>query len=231
MFPTKTFLIQSSIVKAMVYPIGKLIIPPIYKLWLRKVEGIENIPRDKTFIISANHSSYYDVLLPHILIIPKLNKKIHALSNSLYWKYPICRPFLDWGECVPVFTDKEKNSKQKNKVAIGKALKYLKNKELVLIFPEGTRSNDGKLKKGHTGIARLTLEAKVPVLPFGIIGAYKVIPKGKNLPRFARCEVKIGKALYFNKYYNKKITNKILEEITRNIMKQIAKLINQQYNY
>ena len=73
--------------------------------------------------------------------------------------------------------------------------------------------------------------AKVPVLPCGIINANNVLPKGKLFPRFARCEVKIGKLMYFDKYYNKKPSKKILEEITRSIMKEIAKLIGQKYNY
>ena len=215
----------------MVYPIVKLILSPIYKLWLRKVENIENAPKDKPFIIAANHSSYYDALLIHVILIPRIDKKIHAMVNSLYWKYLIARIFLDLGECIPVFVDKEKNSKEKNKLAFEKALTYLKKGEIVQIFPEGTRSFEGKLKKAYTGIARLALRSRVPVLPCGIIDSNKVLPKGKNLPRFKRCEVKIGKLMYFEKYYDKKINEKILQETTRKIMKEIAKLTNQKYNY
>lgn len=215
----------------MVYPIAKLTIVPIYKLWLRKVEGLENVPKDKTFIIAANHSSYYDSLLLHSIIIPNINKKIHALVNSIYWKYPISKYFLNLGECIPVYVEKEKNAKKKNKEVFKKALKYLKEGEIVQIFPEGKRSPDGKLQKAYTGIAKSALKSKVPVLPCGIIGSNKVLPKGKIFPRFTRCEVKIGKLMYFDKYYNKKLNNKIFEEVTRSIMEQIAKLINQKYNH
>ena len=100
-----------------------------------------------------------------------------------------------------------------------------------MIFPEGTRSHDGKLKKAYTGIAKLTLSAKVSVLPVGIIDANKVLPKGKIFLRLKRCEVKIGKLMYFDKYYNKKPNKKIIEETTRSIMKEIAELIGQKYNY
>lgn len=215
----------------MVYPIVKLILSPIYKLWLRKVEGIENVPQDKPFIIAANHSSYYDALLIHFILIPKIDKKIHALVNSLYWKYPVIRWFLDLGECIPVYVEKEKYAKEKNKQSFEKALSYLKNNGIIMIFPEGRRSIDGKLRKAYNGIARLALKARVQVLPCGIIGANKVLPVGKMLPRFARCKVKIGKLLYFDQYYNNKISNRTLDEVTRSIMKDIAKLINQKYRY
>ena len=227
---TKTFLIPYLIVSFMAYPLSKWIVPAICSPWIRKTEGSEKI-KDKTFIIAANHSSYFDIFLPPILVVSKINKKIHALANSFYWNNFITKFILNMWEAIPVYVDKEKDSKQKNKLAFQKAVNYLKKNELVMIFPEGARSSDGKLNKAYHGVAKLALAAKVPVLPFGIIDAHKVLPKGKMFPRFKRCEVKIGKPMYFDKYYNKKINKKILEEITRQIMKKIAKLIGQKYNY
>ena len=215
----------------MVYPIGKLILSPIYKLWLRRIQGIENVPNDRPFIIAPNHASYYDALLLHFIIIPKINKKIHAFVDSTYWNNPVNKVFLNWGGGIPVFVKNEPGSKKKNKEAIDQAIKYLKNKEIVQIFPEGGRSYDGILKKAYNGVARLALNAKIPVLPVGVIGSNKVLPKGKIFPRFTRCEVKIGKLMYFDKYYNKKINKKVLENITRKIMEEIARLINQKYNF
>jgi len=214
----------------MAYPISKWIIPPIYKLWLKKPEGIENMPKEEPFIIAANHSSYFDIFIPPVIIVPILNKKVHALVNSHYWKSFITRLFLNAWQAIPVYVYKEKDSKKKNREGIEKAISFLKSKELVMIFPEGKR-NDGILKKAYTGVANIALKAKVPVIPFGIIGANKVLPKGKAFPRLKKCEVNIGKPMHFEKYYNKKINDKDLEEITRSIMKEIAKLINQKYNY
>lgn len=219
------------IVYSMVYPIGKWIVLLIYKLWLRKADGINNIPKQGPFIIAANHSSFYDALLLHSIIIPKINRKIHALVNSYYWKPFIARLFLIWGECIPVYVGEEKNHKEKNKQAFEKALSYIKKGDLIEIFPEGKRSKNGKLQRAYTGISKLALKLKMPVLPCGIIDSNKVLPRGAIFPRFARCEVKIGKLMYFDKYYNKKLNNKIFESITRSIMKEIAKLINQKYNY
>lgn len=215
----------------MVYPIGKIVVVPFYKLWLRKFEGLENVPKELPCIIAANHSSYYDALLLPSIIIPKIDKKIHAFVNSIYWKNSITRWFVEWGESIPVYIGKDKDSKEKNEHAFKKALYHLKHNGIVQIFPEGTRSYDGRLKKAYAGVAKLALEAKVPVLPVGIIGANEVLPKGKILPRFKRCEVKIGKLIYFQKYYNRKGSKKIYEEITRTIMKEIARLIGQEYRY
>lgn len=213
----------------MAYPISKWIIPPIYKLWIRKIEGLENIPKDRPFIIAANHASYYDALLPAVIIVPRINRKVHAMVNSFYWKPFITRFFLDLWEAIPVYVGKEKDAKKKNKEAFQKALSYIKKGEPIMIFPEGTRSRDGKLKKAYPGAAKLALKSKIEVLPVGVIDSFKVLPRGAIFPRFARCEVKIGKPMNFN--YNKKTTKKIIDETTRSIMKQIAKLINQKYTH
>jgi len=99
----------------MVYPIEKLIIPPIYKLWLRKVGGLENVPKHKPFIMAMNHASYYDALLLPSLIIPKIDKKIHPLVNSYYWNNFLTRIFLNYHESIPVYVEKEDKSKKNNK--------------------------------------------------------------------------------------------------------------------
>jgi len=210
----------------MPYPIAKVVIRALYRPWIRKVEGLENIPGDMPFIIAANHSSYFDAFLLPIIIVQKIDRRMHAWINAYYWKNPITKFFLDlWGG-IPMHVAKEENAKEKNKASFKLTINYLKNNEPVMIFPEGTRNN-GKLKKAYNGIARLALAAKVPVLPCGIIGANKVLPKGKMLPRFARCEVKIGKLMHFSQ----KPGEKSYECVTRKIMKEIAKLINQKYNY
>ncbi|MBS3105335.1 1-acyl-sn-glycerol-3-phosphate acyltransferase [Candidatus Woesearchaeota archaeon] len=212
----------------MAYPISKRLIPPLYSLWIRKIEGLENIPKDRPFIIAANHASYYDALLPAVIIAPRLNKKVHAMVNSYYWKPFITRFLLDLWEAIPVYVDKETDAKKKNKEAFEKALIYLKKGEPVMIFPEGTRSRDGKLRKAYPGAAKLALKSKMEVLPVGVIDSFKVLPRGAMFPRFVRCEIKIGKPIKFN---NKKTTKKVIDETTRSIMKQIAKLINQKYSY
>lgn len=214
-----------------VHPFLRLLLFPLCRLWLRKVEGLRNVPMNGHYIIAVNHSSYYDAVIVHAILVPKLNKKIHSFVNSQFWKYPVIREILDSGECIPVYVSKEKDAAKKNKMAFQKAVGYLAKGGIVEIFPEGTRSPDGKLKKAYTGIAKLALKAQVPVLPFGIIDAHKVLPKGKSFPKFRRCEVRIGKPIYFKEHYNKKPNVKVFEEVTRKIMKELARLIGQSYNY
>ena len=194
----------------MAYPIVRRILFPVVGLWIKEINGIDNIPKQGPFIIAANHTSYLDHYIMGCLIIPRLNKKLHFLAKKEHFDNFLKKAWHTYGGAIPV--DRKKGG-------------------IIEIFPEGTRSYDGKLQKAYTGIARLALTAKVPVLPAGIIGSEKVMPKGALFPRFARCDVKIGKPITFEKYYGKKPNNRIFEEVTRSIMKEIAKLTNQQYNY
>jgi len=228
---SKTFLTWYLIVTGMVYPISRLIISPVYRLWLRKADGRANIPKNNPFIVAANHVSYFETLLLPIIIVPETNKKIHALVNSYYWGNFFTRYFLNLWECIPVFVEKSEKDRSKNKKAFKVALNWLKKNEIIMIFPEGKRGDGRRLQKGYTGVARLALQSKAPVLPVGVIGSDKVMPKGASFPRFARCEVKIGKPMRFPQHYNKKINEKALHEVTRSIMKEIAKLIGQEYDY
>ena len=126
-----------------------------------------------------------------------------------------------------VFDHKEINNR-----ALQKALYYLKNKEPICIYPEGHRTLDGQLQKAKTGVAKLALAAKVPVLPIGITGTFNILSKGRAIPKFKKCVViKVGKPLYFNEYYGKENDKKVLNVVTAKIMKEIAKLIKKKYNY
>ena len=213
----------------MVYPIGRLIIPPIVKLWIRRVEGLEKIPKDKPFIIAANHSSFLDDFTVTPIVITYINKKVHMYCNDRFYKNKFLAAFLNWGSCIPISI--QTGDKETNKRAFELALAYLKKGEPVGIFPEGGRSVDGKLREAKTGIAKLALTAKVPVLPIGIIGSYKVFPKGARFPKFKRFNIKLGNLIYFDKYLSKENNKKILKEVTTLIMKEIAKLTRQEYRY
>lgn len=215
----------------MVYPISKLTIFSFIRLFIKKTDGKENIIRNGPFIAACNHASFYDDFAVPSVILPVANKYVHFYVNSSYFKNYFFRKALAWGRCIPVDTQKSERHKEINKKAFNTALMYLRKNEIISIFPEGTRSIDGKLQKGKTGIANLAIAAKVPILPMGIIGSNKILPKGKFFPRLRRCKVNIGKPLYFKEYYNKKINKKILEDATGKVMREIAALTGQKYNY
>jgi 1-acyl-sn-glycerol-3-phosphate acyltransferase len=156
----------------------------------------------------------------------------HIYVNSRFYKSRLLKTFLDHYGCIPVYVEKQKNAKRKNKKAFQKAKEYLGLGEIVGVFPEGRRSLDGKLKKAKLGAAKLALSAKVPVIPIGIIGSYELFPKGKKFPKLKKSViVNIGKPIYFNKYYGKDDDNKALENVTRKIMQEIGKLSRQKYNH
>lgn len=213
----------------MVYPIGKLIVPSIAKLWIRRITHLENIPRDRPFIIAANHSSFLDDFSVVPIVIMHVNKRVHMYCNDRFYKNKLLAAFLRWARCIPISI--QTRNKAVNKRAFKLALEYLKKGEPVGIFPEGGRSIDGKLREAKTGIARLALSSKVPVLPVGVVGSHKVFPKGAKFPRFKRFDINIGKLVYFDKYFSKENNKKVLKEVTTLIMKEIGKLTNLEYNY
>jgi len=201
-------------------------------IYIKKINGLKNIPEYKAFIVAANHSSYLDDVIMPSIIGTYISKKQHNYVNSRFFKNYFLKKFLYWSGSIPVDVKKTKQSKKINENAFKSALGFLKDNEPVGIFPEGQRSVDGKLQKAKTGVAKLALTAKVPVLPIGIINSHKILPKGKLIPKFKRCViVNIGTLMYFKKYYGKENNKKILRLITDNIMKEIARLSNQEYRY
>lgn len=200
----------------------------ILRLWIGKAEGLENLPKDKAFIIAPNHCSYIDHFLIGSLIIPYLKKKIFILAKKEHYDdFTQKKWHRFWNNYlgqIPIDRSKGENAL---KLATG----CLKKGKVLIIYPEGTRSLDGKLQKGKTGVSRLALGAKVPVVPLGIIGAFEILPKGKLIPKMKRAALNFGKPMYFNKYYNKPITKKSLRNMTDVIMKEIARLSNQGYNF
>lgn len=215
----------------MVYPIAKLTLAQFILLWIKKINGTNNIPKDGKFIVAPNHASFFDDMIMPSIIAISMDKKLHNYVNSNYFKNYFLRKFLYWSGSIPVDVKKTKNSKKVNTKAFNLALSYLKKKEPVGIFPEGHRSLDGKLQKAKIGVAKLALTAKTPVLPVGIINSYKILSKGNRFPKFRRIViVNIGKPMCFDKYYGE-INKKNLRLVTNIIMKEIARLSNQEYNF
>ena len=213
----------------MVYPIAKLTLAPFISLFIKGVDGIENLPKNSAFIIAANHQSFFDDLALPCLVVPYLDKRVHFYANRIFFKNFFLRKFLNWSSSIPVAVDKKLDSKHVNENAFKKAMGFIENGGIVGIFPEGHRSEDGKLKEARTGVARLAIAAGVPVVPIGIIGSYKILPKGKMLPRLKRCRVRIGKPIYLNGYSS--FDKDTLKKATKQIMENIAQLIGQKYEY
>ncbi len=209
----------------MVFTIFKVTLFPAIKLWIKKVNGLENISRKGHFIITANHSSYMDHLIIGSIITSYLDKKICWLAKKEHFDTFLQRVWHNYVGAVPL--DRESGGKETLRFAV----KALKQNKIIAIYPEGTRTLNGKIQKAKTGAARLALLSKAPVLPIGLIGTFKILPKGKYIPKMHKAVMNIGKPMHFPEYYNKKINKKILNGVTTKIMKEIAKLSNQRYDY
>jgi len=208
----------------MVYPIAKRIIPPVIKFWVKEVNGLQNVPERGPFIIAANHASYMDHFIIMSTLIPYLNRKIHHLAKREHFDNIFKKIWHTYVGAVPI--DRQSGGKETLKWAIN----ALKEGKIIAIHPEGTRSLTGKIQKAKTGVTRLALLSKAPVIPIGLIGTFEILPKGKYIPKLKKAIINIGKPIYFPKYYNKKINKKVLRVVTDKIMREIAKLSNQKYN-
>lgn len=202
--------------------------------FIKKIGGIKNLFREGPYIIAANHASHIDWLFVFNRFTAIIKRHIHFFATTKYYSNPLFRTYVNWSQGI--WTDPKIQAR-----SLLTALQYLKHGEILGIFPEGTRSPDGKIKKGKSGIADLALLAKVPVVPVGLIGTHNVLPKGAAFPRFARCEANIGGPLEFKEYYkdydeavdskDSDRIKKIEEEVIRKIMREIARLSNQEYPF
>ncbi|TCC65430.1 1-acyl-sn-glycerol-3-phosphate acyltransferase [Kribbella pittospori] len=203
-----------------------LVGPPVKRIFRPIVVGAENIPDLGPAIIASNHLSYSDwIFMPLVL-----RRRVTFVAKSDYFtgagiKGRFQRGFFKGTGQVPI--DRSGGSASEGAMRAG--MKVLERGELFGIYPEGTRSHDGRLYKGRTGVARLALEAKVPVIPCGVIGTDVVAPPGKVVASFASPTVKFGDPLDFSRYEGMEGDRLILRAVTDEIMYKIMELSGQEY--
>ncbi|MGB9376473.1 MAG: lysophospholipid acyltransferase family protein [Mycobacteriales bacterium] len=200
---------------------------PVLKLlfWPR-VEGLHHIPADGAAILASNHLSFCDsVFLP--LAVPR---RVTFLAKSEYFtgrglKGTLVRWFMSGIGQLPI--NRSDASAARAALKTGKGV--LAEGHLLGIYPEGTRSPDGRLYRGKTGVARMALEAGVPVIPCAMIDTDRVQPIGKKLPRLHRPTVRIGKPLDFSRYEGMSGDRFIERSMTDEIMYELMELSGQEY--
>jgi 1-acyl-sn-glycerol-3-phosphate acyltransferase len=204
-----------------------VVLGPILRLLFRPwVEGEENIPDEGAAIFASNHLSFSDsIFLP--LLVPR---RMTFLAKSDYFtgtglKGRATAAFFKGVGQLPV----DRSGGRAGEAALRSGLKVLRRGELLGIYPEGTRSPDGRLYRGRTGVARMALEAGVPVLPVAMIGTDKAQPTGKKIPKVMRIGVKIGKPLDFSRYEGMEGDRFVLRSITDEIMYELMLLSGQEY--
>ncbi|GAB3623432.1 lysophospholipid acyltransferase family protein [Mariniluteicoccus endophyticus] len=203
-----------------------LIGPGIKRVFRPVVEGIDNVPAHGPAIIASNHLSVADWLFTPLA----LRRRITYVAKSDYFtgtgvKGFVQRRFFAGTGQVPI----DRSGGKASMGALKAGLRVLRRGELFGIFPEGTRSHDGRLYKGRTGVARLALEAKVPVIPTAVINTDIIAPANKHFGRVVTPIVKFGAPLDFSRYEGMSDDRFILRSITDEIMYVIMELSGQEY--
>ena len=164
--------------------------PALRLLFRPKVTGLEHIPREGGAVIASNHVSFLDsLLLP--LVVP--HRRVMFLTKTKYIDKPLLRWFLTGAGVIPVATDDLGAARN----SVSAAVEAVQSGRLVGIFPEGTRSPDGRLHRGKTGVARIALQSGVPVIPAGITGTDRALPRGAKLPRPHAVRIVFGPPIRF----------------------------------
>lgn len=198
-------------------------------LWLMgrpKVEGLENLPKDGPALLASNHLAVVDSFyLP--LAAPR---RIFFLAKSEYFtgtglKGAFQRWFFTASGQIPI--DRSGGSASADALLAGK--RVVESGRLLCLYPEGTRSPDGRLYKGKTGLARMALETGVPVIPVAMIGTDRINPPGTVLPRPTKLTLKFGAPLDFSRYEGMAGNRFIERAVTDEIMYALMRLSGQQY--
>jgi 1-acyl-sn-glycerol-3-phosphate acyltransferase len=200
---------------------------PVLKLVFRpRAEGAEHVPDEGAAILASNHLSYADWLFMPLT----LARRVTFVAKAEYFTSPgikgwFQKKFFSGAGQVPI----DRSGASAAEGALKAAKRILGQGELFGIYPEGTRSHDGRLYRGKTGVARLALEMKVPVIPVAVVGTDVVAPPGKKFGSFTRPLVRFGPPLDFSRYEGLENDRFILRSITDEIMYEIMRLSGQEY--
>ncbi|MEI6040665.1 MAG: lysophospholipid acyltransferase family protein [Actinomycetes bacterium] len=208
----------------MIYQTLKSFLIPILTLLFRpKVTGLRNVPQSGPVIIASNHLSFSDsIFMP--LVVPR---KVTFLAKSEYFTSPGIKGFIKkitfiaLGQ-VPV----DRSGGRRSEAALLTGLDLLSEGACIGIYPEGTRSPDGKLYRGRTGIARMAIESGAAIVPVAMFNTAEIQPTGQVVPKVRRVEMIFGEPLYFA---GDTSDLKVLREITDEIMNAIQELSGQEY--
>ena len=204
-----------------------IVLGPILNLLFRPwVRGADNVPRKGGAVLASNHLSFVD----SIFLPLKVKRPVTFLAKSDYFtgkgvKGALIRWFFKSTGQLPIDRSGGKASEDSLNTGLG----VLERQLLLGIYPEGTRSPDGKLYRGRTGIARMILEAQVPVVPVAMIDTDKVQPLGAKYPKIHRVGVKFGQEMDFSRFAGMEGERVVLRAVTDQIIYRIKELSGQRY--
>ncbi|WFB06167.1 1-acyl-sn-glycerol-3-phosphate acyltransferase [Streptomyces sp. LX-29] len=200
---------------------------PLLRLVFRpRIEGLEHLPAEGPAIIAGNHLSFSD----HFLMPAIAPRRITFLAKSEYFtgsglKGRLTAAFFRGAGQIPV----DRSGGTASQAALRSGLAVLAKGRLLGIYPEGTRSHDGRLYKGRTGVAAMALAAGAPVVPCAMVGTFEIQPPGRLVPRVRRVTIRFGEPLDFSRYAGMERERAVLRAITDEIMYEILRLSEQEY--
>ena len=204
-----------------------VVIGPIVKaIWRPWIVGRRNIPAEGAAILASNHLSFVDSIFLPLMI----DRPVAFLAKSDYFtgkglKGWATRMFFKATGQIPI----DRSGGKASEASLNTGLQVLGRGDLLGIYPEGTRSPDGKLYRGRTGIARMALEAHVPVVPVVMVDTDTMMPIGTREPRIVRVGVVIGEPLDFSRFEGMEGDRYILRSVTDEIMVALQRLGEQEY--
>lgn len=207
------------------YRVLHAVVPPVAKaIWRPTVRGLHHIPATGGVILASNHLSFADSMVIPI-VAPR---RVAFLAKSDYFtgtgvKGALSRAWFEGMGMLPVDRDDSKAAL----ASLDTALQVLARGEAFGIYPEGTRSRDGRLYRGRTGVAHLALTAGVPVVPVGLVGTDKLQPVGSSLPKVVPVTVSFGEPIQVAGRYDGVPLGRARREVTDEIMAAIGELTGQ----
>lgn len=205
------------------YELVRLLTAPARRLLVRvRVDDPNRLPEDGPVIVAANHVSFLD----SVLLMFALPRPVAFLGKAEYTDNPITRWLFCGAGMIPVRREHPADLPR----AFDEVAAVLGRGEVVGVFPEGTRSRDGLLHRGHVGAAHLALVTGAPIVPVGIVGTERVLPTGARLVRpFRRVAINLGSPISPVALGFTRSTNRSRREVTDLVMSEVRRLCAQQY--
>ncbi len=202
------------------------VVPPVAKVvWRPTITGLDNVPSSGPVILASNHLSFVDsVVIP--IVVPR---KVVFLAKSDYFtgsgvKGALSKAWFTGLGMLPV----DRDDTAAAMTSLQTALEVLQRGEAFGIYPEGTRSRDGRLYRGRTGVAHLALTSGAPVVPVGLTGTERLQPIGSRLPRLADVSVTFGEPITVGQEYDGVALGRARRDLTDRVMRAIAELSGQE---
>jgi 1-acyl-sn-glycerol-3-phosphate acyltransferase len=204
-----------------------IVLGPMLRLIFRpQVEGLKNVPATGPAIMAGNHLSFSDSIFMPLVV----DRRVTFVAKAEYFtgkglKGWLIKSFFLGTGCIPV----DRTGGDAARAALETQLRVLKSGNLAGIYPEGTRSHDGRLYRGKTGVARLALQSGAPVVPVAMLNSDVIQPTGKLIPRVMRVKIRFGAPMHFGRYADKLGDRLVERAITDEIMFELMELSGREY--